>query len=474
MAVDSRISSKTYKTNVDELEPNDQNLKSELYEVSIFNHPLKIAPGLVIQEDNLSYCYVYAIKNNKVVKKIGVYEKIEDSSDMFDLSTFSEGSLCLFDVYEKNPSLILELEDTDTQKNSLKEDVFDFILTKINDEDPDKKVELTKKSYKEILVLLTAKKKEDSENNKIITNLLNLIKKTIGDKKYYGEETQDKIMKYATDFKKRMLSLIVSEPSLSLRFIFTKDGEPIDDSEFRVWSIKSEIKEYVIVSENFEVIETYPADGLDPKYSVPDSESTDFKSESDEPESFSKAETKAESKESKAESKESKAESKSKKTKTKTKDSKESKESKAENLPKGTSLNATFLVKEKKEEPLSAIMEENESKESKDNESKSKDNEVDLNAGIDYSEPSKPFEPVSKSKSKVEKSKTKVDEVDLNEVDLNAVEPVSKPVKPSRTRTPKTATEASTESKSSDDSKPEKSKLKTPGPSIRPKVSQKK
>ena len=215
MAVDSRISSKTYKTNVDELEPNDQNIKSELYEVSIFNHTLKIAPGLVIQEDNLSYCYVYAIKNNKVVKKIGVYEKMDDSSDLFDLSTFSEGSLCLFDVYEKNPSLILELEDT--KETKVVEDAFDFILTKINDEDPDKKVELTKKAYKEILLLLTSKKKEgENENIRIITNLLNLIKKTIGDKKYYGQDTQDKIKKYATDFKKRILSLIVFSKSSRL------------------------------------------------------------------------------------------------------------------------------------------------------------------------------------------------------------------------------------------------------------------
>ena len=339
MAVDSRISSKTYKTNVDELEPNDQNLKSELYEISIFNHPLKIAPGLVIQEDNLSYCYVYAIKNNKVVKKIGVYEKMDDSSDLFDLSTFSEGSLCLFDVYEKNPSLILELEDVDTKsmsKSLSSEDVFDYLLTKINDEEADKKVELTKKSYKEILSILSLKKKEgDNENNRIITNLLNLIKKTIGDKKYYGEETQDKIKKYATDFNKRMLSLIVSEPFLGLRFIFTKDGEPIDDSEFRIWSIKSEVKEYVIVSENFEVIETYPADGLDERYKVTEVE----------------VETQPESKMESLPK-----ESKSKKTKTKElpKESlpKElAKESlPKESLPKGTSLNGPFKTKKEKEE----------------------------------------------------------------------------------------------------------------------------
>ena len=445
MAVDSRISSKTYKTNVDELEPNDQNIKSELYEVSIFNHTLKIAPGLVIQEDNLSYCYVYAIKNNKVVKKIGVYEKIEEDSDMFDLSTFSEGSLCLFDVYEKNPTLILELEDT--KQNSLREDVFDFILTKINDEEPEKKVELTKKSYKEILLLLTARKKEDSENNKIITNLLNLIKKTIGDKKYYGEETQDKIKKYSTDFKKRMLSLIVSEPFLSLRFIFTKDGEPIDDSEFREWSIKSEIKEYVIVSENFEVIETYPADGLDSKYTLPEVETSEFKDDEEIPK------TKPKSKSKSATKTESKAESK---TESKT-DSKAESKTKSESKPVvGTSLNAIFEVKEKKEELLSPIMEESKSN------SKEDSKEVDLNAGIDYSKVKTKTKPESKkSVSKVEsepeaesKAETKTDGYNL---DLNAVEPVSKPA---RTRTPK--------------SLEEKSKLKTPGASIRPKGSQKK
>ena len=434
MAVDSRISSKTYKTNVDELEPNDQNIKSDLYEVSIFNHPLKIAPGLVIQEDNLSYCYVYAIKNNKVVKKIGVYEKIEDDSEMFDLSTFSEGSLCLFDVYEKNPSLILELEDTETQTNSksLKEDVFDFLLTKINDSEPEKQVEITKKSYKDILELLKSKKKEDSEDNKIITNLLNLIKKTIGDKKYYGEDTQDKIKKYATDFKKRMLALIVTEPFLGLRFIFTKDGEPIDDAEFRVWSIKSEIKEYVIVSENFEVIETYPVDGLDAKYKVDEPLEPVQTVQTVEPvpeESAVKTKTKAKSK-----------------------------------SVKGTSLNGFEKV-----EPLSAIVEANESKPESKAESKVEaPEEVDLNAGIDYSEP-----PKSKSKSKaltkaLSKAESKVETIpetvqseekkDGYDFDTNTVdEPVTKPK--SRARTPKVDS---------------KSKLKTPGPSIRPKSSQKK
>jgi hypothetical protein len=404
-----------------------------------------------------------------VVKKIGVYEKIEDDSEIFDLSTFSEGSLCLFDVYEKNPSLILELEDTETQtnSNSLKEDVFDFLLTKINDSEPEKQVELTKKSYKDILELLKSKKKEDSEDNKIITNLLNLIKKTIGDKKYYGEDTQDKIKKYATDFKKRILSLIVTEPFLGLRFIFTKDGEPIDDSEFREWSIKSEIKEYVIVSENFDVIETYPADSLDSKYTLPESnvETKEFKSDADE----SNVELK--------ELKESK-ESKVKKYSSSSKGTPRGTSLNAASLPRGTSLNAQ-IVKEPKQETLSAIMEVNEpdskteskpksrskavskavskaeskavskpeSKAVSKAESKAEGEEVDLNAGIDYSEPES--KPKSKAKSLSKSDRKSESESEGYNLDLNSVdEPVT--------------------------SESKKSKLKAPGASIRPKSSQKK
>jgi len=267
MAVESRISSKTYKTNVDELEPNDQGLKSDLYEVSIFNHVIKISPGLAIKEDNLSYCYVYAIKNNKVVAKIGVYETLDETEDIFDLSTFSEGTLCLFDVYERNPSLILELEEA-SQKNEERDTVFDYMLTKINDDEPDKKTTLTKNSYKGILLVLTAKKKVlEDENSRIITNLLNIIKKSVSTKKYFNETTQEAIKKYAKDLNKKVLSLIVSEPFLKVRFIFTKDDEAYDDSEFREWSIKTDITEYVIVSvDTFEVIETYPADSLNEKY----------------------------------------------------------------------------------------------------------------------------------------------------------------------------------------------------------------
>jgi hypothetical protein len=449
MAVESRISSKTYKTNVDELEPNDQGLKSELYEVSIFNHLINISPGLVIKEDNLSYCYVYAIKNNKVYKKIGVYETLDESPDIFDLSTFSEGSLCLFDVYERNPSLILELEEVKSQKN-VQDTVFDYLLTKINDDDPDKKTALTKNSYKGILMILNEKKKvQEDENSRIITNLLNIIKKSISTKKYFNETTQDAIKKYAKDLNKKILSLIVSEPFLKVRFIFTKDDGVYDDSEFREWSIKTDITEYAIVSvDTFEVLETYPADGLSEKYSnmlvetMPQGTSLNKETEPKvvpitkmatiaEDKSVSFKAPKVDPFEVDLNAEEPKAESKSKiKTKPKTKSSKKETKDMAE-----VDLNA--------EEP------------------KPEGFDLDLNA-IDETVPSKQTEPSAKpsktsakppaettakpsAKSKKPESKSEP------EVDLNAEEPETK------TKTPK---ESKTESK----------KLKTPGASIRTKT----
>jgi len=462
MAVDSRISSKTYKTNVDELEPNDQNLKSELYEVSIFNHVIKIAPGLVIQEDNLSYCYVYAIKNNKVVKKIGVYELLDDKAqDVFDLSTFSEGSLCLFDVYERNPSLILELEEA---KEEPTDTVFDYLLTKINDDDPDKKIALTKNSYKGILLVLTQKKKvQEDENSRIITNLLNIIKKSIETKKYFNETTQEAIKKYAKDLNKKILSLIVSEPFLKVRFIFTKDDEVYDDSEFREWSIKTEITEYVIVSvDTFEVVETYPADRLDERYmnmveTVPQGTSLNTQ-KVEPPKPIAKLETIAEDK----------------------------------SAFKGSSLNGPVESKTKKEpkDPFEVDLNAEEPKTKAETKTKTKSEtkpktkketkdpfEVDLNAE----------EPKTKTKTKTKPSvkpepKTKSAgegfDLDLNAIDeteeASKESETKEPVKTRKTRTPKKeeskTEESKTEESKTEESKTEGKKLKTPGPSIRTKI----
>ena len=452
MAVESRISSKTYKTNVDELEPNDQGLKSDLYEVSIFNHVVKISPGLVIKEDNLSYCYVYAIKNNKVVAKIGVYETLDETEDILDLSTFGEGTLCLFDVYERNPSLILELEEVKEETN--KDTVFDYLLTKINDDEPDKKTTLTKNSYKGILLVLTAKKKvQEDENSRIITNLLNIIKKSISTKKYFNETTQEAIKKYAKDLNKKVLSLIVSEPFLKIRFIFTKDDEAYDDSEFREWSIKTEITEYVIVSvDTFEVIETYPADSLNEKYAdmvetIPKGTSLNTQ-EVDAPKPVAKMQTIAEGTSLNGPVKE---------TKTKTKTKKETKD------PFEVDLNAEEPKKETKD-PFEVDLNAEEPKAETKSKTKTKPS---VKA---ETKPSVKVEPSVKAETKTEKTKSAGEGFDL---DLNAIDETEEASKESETKEPvktrKTRTPKKEETKT-EESKTEGKKLKTPGPSIRTKI----
>ena len=120
-SVDSRISQKRYESLLSEIEEEDQNIKSELYELSVYDHILQISPGKTIQDEeikDLVYCYVYAVKNDKVVQKLGVYERFtKEKEPFFDLSTFEKGTLCLFEKYETNPSLFLEFKsDPDAPK----------------------------------------------------------------------------------------------------------------------------------------------------------------------------------------------------------------------------------------------------------------------------------------------------------------------------------------------------------------------
>lgn len=120
-SVDSRISPKRYESLLSEIEEEDQNIKSDLYELSVYDHILQISPGKTIQDEeikDLVYCYVYAVKNDKVVQKLGVYERFtKEKEEFFDLSTFEKGTLCLFEKYETNPSLFLEFKsDPDAPK----------------------------------------------------------------------------------------------------------------------------------------------------------------------------------------------------------------------------------------------------------------------------------------------------------------------------------------------------------------------
>jgi hypothetical protein len=117
----------------------DNEIESDLYSVKIFGKNIRIAPGKSKDVNpKCIYFYVYAIKNEKVVAKLGVYEKelssLEDKPEIYDLTQFKDGSLLLFDVYYNKPDLISNLEEL------LINDVYDKLvddgrIQKINYED---------------------------------------------------------------------------------------------------------------------------------------------------------------------------------------------------------------------------------------------------------------------------------------------------------------------------------------------------
>ena len=122
-SVTSQLSSKVYTAELSKLYKADIDAQSELFEINIFNCTLHIAPGKSIgEEDGLVYFYVYAIKDEKVLANLGVYELITDEQKlMYDISTFE--NLLLFDYYYTNPTKIKEFEITG------KNNIFDYIKT---------------------------------------------------------------------------------------------------------------------------------------------------------------------------------------------------------------------------------------------------------------------------------------------------------------------------------------------------------
>ena len=121
-SVTSQISPKLYTGDIKKLYKDDVDAQSELFEINIFNHTLHIAPGKSIadeEHDKLVYFYVYAIKDEKVIANLGVYELLTDEQKlMYDISSFE--NLLLFDYYYTNPGVIKEFEICFLKQNILK------------------------------------------------------------------------------------------------------------------------------------------------------------------------------------------------------------------------------------------------------------------------------------------------------------------------------------------------------------------
>jgi len=196
MSVKSRISNKTYTTSLELLEPEDRDVDSELYQITLSDRDFLIAPGKNRMEDGIAYGYAYAIRQNKVVCKLGVYEKKTDKMPLiFDLSMFPEGSMCLFDEYSKNPSLLMGLEMSNIQT------IFDTLIP-LYVKLPDKTKQL-KQAYRQLLDLYN--KEKDKEMKPILaaisaaskkedTDLLTQLQERLADPKTSGPRQFVQIM----------------------------------------------------------------------------------------------------------------------------------------------------------------------------------------------------------------------------------------------------------------------------------------
>jgi len=130
--VKSQITDKVYEVSLDDLDEDDEAFESQLYRVNVFGKNLLIAPGKPIKDtriQGLVYFYVYVIKNDKVVAKLGVYEiTTSKTEEIYDLTTFPDGGLLMFDLYYNKPLLITELEEVESTNKTIKGvNIFDYL-----------------------------------------------------------------------------------------------------------------------------------------------------------------------------------------------------------------------------------------------------------------------------------------------------------------------------------------------------------
>ena len=250
-SVTSQISPKLYSGDIKKLYKDDVDAQSELFEINIFNHTLHIAPGKSIadeEHDKLVYFYVYAIKDEKVIANLGVYELLTDEQKlMYDISSFE--NLLLFDYYYTNPGVIKEFEITG------KNNIFDYIDTHLT---PDPK-------FVEIYNTFTRYGKENKEflgkhyasYKKIISILSKDIKKGLGGKIMELKDNCKNVDIYK-------LTLAILEPFYNVHFSLVDEGVSVTNFRDKTPPQTFTPKQYIIASTDQSFVSTAstePGDG---------------------------------------------------------------------------------------------------------------------------------------------------------------------------------------------------------------------
>ena len=240
-SVTSQISPKVYTGEISKLHKNDIDAQSELFEINIFNSTLHIAPGKSISDednDKLVYFYVYAIKDDKVVANLGVYELLTDEQKLlYDISTFE--NLLLFDYYYTNPTKIKEFEITG------KNNIFDYIKTHLEYIPVDKAL---------LIYNTFARFRRDQKDSIGSEQHQSIFKKIVGilskDIKTKGidDEKINQLKDMTTNIETLKLVLAILEPFLNVQFSFVDKGESVDNYRNKTPDQEFTPKQYIIVS----------------------------------------------------------------------------------------------------------------------------------------------------------------------------------------------------------------------------------
>ena len=248
--VKSQITDKVYEVSLDDLDEEDAAFESELYRINVFGKNIIIAPGKPIKDkriQGLVYFYAYVIKNDKAIAKLGVYEMTtSNTKEIYDLTTFQDGALLMFDLYYNKPLLISEFEETEnTNKPNVEGvNIFDYLNEYVVPET--NVVGKIKEQNRKITTLKINIGKNYKETPKLIEEykeLLNNFKDKVIDKALL------KSLKN-TNPDKCMFILYALELFLNVRFIYIDaENTILSDDEY-----KKKIKMPPTISSNIVVV----------------------------------------------------------------------------------------------------------------------------------------------------------------------------------------------------------------------------
>lgn len=278
--VKSQLSAKIYDVGLESLEKRDDKFNSDLYKVNIFGKNVVIAPGRPIIDTDipgLVYFYVYVIKHEKVVAKLGVYEKMtKEVKEIYDLSDFPDGSLLMFDLYYNKPDImddfedqelkeeeeeLEELDESESKENELNESESKGEEVNINGKSPSKTIKksdkmvtmykyltdhindnaptMTPKQQTEKVLamyrLLDENKKIESEKQKTYKKLLTMLLGSKGEKYVFDTLFIDKLKEILTSYNSElniMFLFYLLENLLLIKFNFVNDiNVPLSNKE---------------------------------------------------------------------------------------------------------------------------------------------------------------------------------------------------------------------------------------------------